>query len=127
MENQSDKIEVQVVGDIQDTKPSMLLKQPDEYAKEAIQTLETQLLTARGSNKILKLKSRIEKWKTVLKVLSEQEPKLQEVERKFDEMQQARTDTPSMEEISKGIAQEINSLLLEPDTMKNVINITSEE
>lgn len=99
----------------------MLLTNPDQYAKSAIECLEQQMITAKGKNKILKLKSRIDKWKTLLTVLNEQEPKLQEIEKKFDESLNSASDTsPTPQELSRKVAEEINSLLLEPDTMKNI-------
>ena len=119
-----DKIDMKISEESQNLK-SMLLRQPDEYAKQAIETLELQLTTAKGKNKILKVKSRIEKWKTVLSVLSEQEPKLQQIEQEFIKTQSSK-EGPSPQEISRAIAEEINSMMLEPDTVKNIETITEE-
>jgi len=124
MENDMDKIDMKISEESQNLK-SMLLRQPDEYAKQAIETLELQLTTAKGKNKILKVKSRIEKWKTVLSVLSEQEPKLQQIEQEFIKTQSSK-EGPSPQEISRAIAEEINSMMLEPDTVKNIETITEE-
>lgn len=53
----------------------LLLTQPEEYAKQAIISIEHQLLTAKGSNRISKLKHRLNKWTKTLEVLAEESKK----------------------------------------------------
>lgn len=50
---------------------TLLLTNPEEYAKRAIACLEYQLLTAKSEYRKVKLTSRIAEWKTTLELLSQ--------------------------------------------------------
>lgn len=50
---------------------TLLLTNPEEYAKRAIACLEYQLLTAKSEYRKVKLTSRITEWKTTLELLSQ--------------------------------------------------------
>ena len=45
---------------------------PEEYAKRAIEVLEEQLANAKTDTKIAKLKARIEKWKKIIQIVSDE-------------------------------------------------------
>ena len=47
-----------------------LIAKPNEYAIDAISTIEAQLKTAKGSNRKTKLNLRLDKWKKFLDVLT---------------------------------------------------------
>lgn len=58
---------------------TLLLTNPEEYAKRAIATLEYQLLTAKSDYRKVKLTSRITQWKKTLELLSQPDGTKEEV------------------------------------------------
>lgn len=57
----------------------LLLNNPEEYARRAIDVLEWQVSTAKSSNKKARLNYRIQQWKKTLELLSESNGNKEEV------------------------------------------------
>jgi hypothetical protein len=57
----------------------LLLNNPEEYARRAIDVLEWQVSTAKSTNKKARLNSKIQQWKKTLELLSDSNGNKEEV------------------------------------------------